>query len=108
MLGKKMNTIEGRAKHVPWCMRCNYLIYLYNLMMAWLLKNIGFVEPEGETIQILFRWKSGGLSLALLIHPVPMNVHESQIVDGRERRLQIEGQTERLGVTMQLSLAGRE
>jgi hypothetical protein len=37
-----------------------------------------------------------------------MDVCESRIVDGRERFLQIEGQTERLGVTMQLSLAGKE
>jgi len=51
---------------------------------------------------------SGGLSLALLIHPVPMDVRESRIVDGRERLLQIDGQTERLGVTTQLSLAGKE
>jgi hypothetical protein len=51
---------------------------------------------------------SGGLSLALLIHPVPMNMRESRIVDGRERLLQIKGQTERLGVTMQVSLAARE
>jgi hypothetical protein len=26
--------------------------------MAWLLKNVGVVEPEGETIQILSRSKS--------------------------------------------------
>jgi hypothetical protein len=77
-------------------------------MMASLVKSIGFVDLGGKTIQILFHRKSGGFFLALLIHPVPMNVRESRIVDGRERLLQIEGQTERLGVTMQLSLAGRE
>lgn len=77
-------------------------------MMASLVKRIGFVDLGGKTIQILFHRKSGGLSLALLIHPVPMDVRESWIVDGRERFLQIEGQTERLGVTMQLSPAGRE
>jgi hypothetical protein len=77
-------------------------------MMASLVKRIGFVDLGGKTIQILFHWKSGGLSLALPIHQVPMDVRESRIVDGRERFLQIEGQTERLGVTMQLSLAGRE
>ena len=37
-----------------------------------------------------------------------MNVRESRIVDGRERFLQIDGQTERLVVTMQLSLAGKK
>jgi hypothetical protein len=37
-----------------------------------------------------------------------MDVRESRIVDGSERLLQIEGQTERPGVTMQLSLAGKE
>lgn len=68
----------------------------------------GFVSPEGEALQILFRRQSGGLTLALLIHPVPMNVRERRIVDGRERLLQIDGQTERLGVTMQVSLTGRE
>ena len=77
-------------------------------MMASLVKSIGFVDLGGKTIQILFHRKSGGLSLALLIHPVPMDVRESRIADGRERFLQIEGQTERFGVTMQLSLAGRE
>ena len=77
-------------------------------MKPWLLKILRFVSPEGEAIQILFRRQSGGLSLALLIHPVPMDVRNSRIVDGRERLLQIDGQTERLGVTMQLSLAGRE
>jgi hypothetical protein len=56
----------------------------------------------------LFRQQSGGLSLALLIHSVPMDVHESRIVDGGEWFLQIDGQTERPGVTMQLSLAGKE
>ncbi len=44
----------------------------------------GLVAPEGEALQILFRRQSGGLSLALLIHPVPMDVRESRIVDGRE------------------------
>lgn len=77
-------------------------------MMASLVKSIVLVDLGGKTIQILFHRKSGGLSLALLIHPVPMNMRESRIVDGRERLLQIKGQTERLGVTMQLSLAGRE
>jgi len=37
-----------------------------------------------------------------------MNVRESRIADGRERLLQIDGQTERLGVTMQLSLVGKK
>ena len=37
-----------------------------------------------------------------------MNVRENRIVDGRERLLQIDGQTERFGVTMQLSLSGKE
>jgi len=37
-----------------------------------------------------------------------MDVRNSRIVDGRERLLQIDGQIERLGVTMQLSLADRE
>jgi len=50
-----------------------------------LVKSIGFVDLGGKTIQILFLRKSGGLSLALLIHPVPMDVRESRIVDGRER-----------------------
>ena len=77
-------------------------------MMASLVNGIGLVDLGGNTIQILFHRKSGGLSLALLIHPVPMDVRESRIVDGRERLLQIDGQTERLGVTMQLSLADRE
>ena len=77
-------------------------------MMTSLVKSIGFVDLGGKTIQILFHRKSGGFSLALLIHPVSMKMRESRIVDGRERFLQIEGQTERFGVTMQLSLAGRE
>lgn len=37
-----------------------------------------------------------------------MDVNESQIGDGREKLLQIDGQTERFGVTRQLSLAGKE
>jgi hypothetical protein len=37
-----------------------------------------------------------------------MDVRESRIVDGRERFLQIDGQVERFGMTMQLSLAARE
>lgn len=37
-----------------------------------------------------------------------MDVNESQIVDGREKLLQIDGQIERFGVTMQLSLASME
>ena len=77
-------------------------------MMASLVKCIGFVDLGGKTIQILFHRMSGGLSLALLIHPVPMDVRESRIVDGRERFLQIDGQVERFGMTMQLSLAARE
>jgi len=72
------------------------------------VKCIGFVDLGGKTIQILFLRKSGGLSLALLIHPVPMDVRESRIVDGREWLLPIDGQTEMPGVTMQLSLTGRE
>lgn len=59
-------------------------------------------------MQILFHRMSGGLSLAPHIHPVRMDVRESRIVDGRERLLQIDGQTERLGVTMRFSLAGNE
>jgi hypothetical protein len=73
-------------------------------MMALLVKRIVFVDPGGKTIQILFYRKTGELSLALLIHPVPMDVRESRIVDGRERFLQIGGQTERLGVTMRYLL----
>ncbi|TKS63843.1 MAG: hypothetical protein EWM73_01059 [Nitrospira sp.] len=37
-----------------------------------------------------------------------MDVHETQVVDGREKLLQIDGQIERFGVSMQLSLAGKE
>jgi len=37
-----------------------------------------------------------------------MDVHETQVVDGREKFLQIDGQIERFGVSMQLSLAGKE
>jgi len=72
--------------------------------MALLVKRIVFVDPGGKTRQILFHRKTGELSLALLIHPVPMDVRESRIVDGRERFLQIGGQTERLGVTMRYLL----
>ena len=76
--------------------------------MSWFLENVGSVHVEGETIQILSHRKSGGLSRALPINPVPMDVHGSRIVDGRERLLQMDGQVERFGVTMQLSLAGKE
>jgi hypothetical protein len=77
-------------------------------MMASLVKRIGFVDLGGKTIQILVHWKSGGLSLALLIHPVPMDVRESRIVDGCEWLLQIDDQTESPGVTMKLSFAGKQ
>ena len=50
--------------------------------MAWLLENVGFVEPEGETMQILSRSKSVVPSRALLIQLwVAMNKHENQSVD---------------------------
>ncbi len=37
-----------------------------------------------------------------------MDVHASQVVDGREKLLQIDGQIERFGVSMQVSRAGKE
>jgi len=37
-----------------------------------------------------------------------MDVHETQVVDGREKLLQIDGQIERFGVSRQVSLAGKE
>jgi hypothetical protein len=43
------------------------LNYLYRVTMAWLLENVGFVEPEGETIQILSCSKSVAPSRGLLI-----------------------------------------
>jgi hypothetical protein len=62
--------------------RCNYLIYLYNLMMAWLLEDAEFVEPEGEAKQIPSCSKSVAPFRALLIWlRVRMNEHENQIAD---------------------------
>ena len=77
-------------------------------MMASLVKRIVFVDLGGKTIQILFHRKSGELSLALLIHPVPMDVRESRIVDGRERFLQIGGSDREAWRDHALSLAGKE
>ncbi len=37
-----------------------------------------------------------------------MDVHANQVVDGREKLLQIDGQIERFGVSMQVSRAGKE
>jgi hypothetical protein len=45
----------------------NCLIYLYNLMMAWLLEDAEFVEPEGEAIQFPSYSKSLAPSSTLLI-----------------------------------------
>ena len=61
---------------------CNYLIYLYNLMMAGLLEGTEFVEPEGEAIQIPSCSKSVAPFRTLLIRlRVRMNEHENQIAD---------------------------
>jgi hypothetical protein len=61
---------------------CNYLIYLYNLMMAWLLENAEFVESEGETIQIPSCSKGVAPFRTLLIRlRVRLNEHENQIAD---------------------------
>ena len=67
------------------------------------------MDIGGKTIQnMFFHGKSGELSLALLIHPVPMDERQSRIVDGREGLRKVMGQVERFGVPMQLSHAGNE
>jgi hypothetical protein len=48
-------------------------------MMVGVLENVGFVEPEGETLQILSRSKSDAPSRALLIS---VNAHPSPLWNG--------------------------